>query len=343
MYAHPQRGGITLEMAIVLPVLIALIFGGAAVAYSAVAKASLQMTTMRAARELAADEAAKRMKDGQVYWYREFTETYGLPRAKVRMLVGDSGGIIVAGACYRVPLPLPQGLQQEPKELHWAAEFLRDQLANEGMDPQTASQFAQDLNDFGYALGSAARDGVTVWEQTVVLWEQIKGFRPKTFLVRDEFVPIQKAKMGQFDDLLGTLCGGRGITVTAKSAFWSEDSVKAYDPVPPLEVVKLEPNPVNVQGASPPGPKATIVVKAVEPTTCDIEVEYKSGPSKAEGLQKRAATREVGGAHLAEWQWHVGTNTSEGTWPVKVWCDNGQSVTAYLTVERQPKDKPAAH
>jgi|GEM_PF-5077527 len=337
MNGHPQRGGITLEMAIVLPVLLALIFGGAAVAYGALAKASLQMATMRAARELAADEAAKRMKDGQVYWYREFTETYGLPRAKVRMIIGDAGGIIVAGACYRVPLPLPQGLQQEPRRLHWAAEFLQEQLEKEFTDPQTASQIAQDLNDFGYALDSAVRDALTLRDQAAVLLEQINGFRPKTILVRDEFVPIQNAEMGEFDELLGTLCGGRGITVTAKSAFWSEDSVKTYDPIPPLEVVKLEPNPVNLHGAGPPGPKATIVVKATEPTTCDIEVEYKSGPSKAEGLQKRAATREVGGAHLAEWQWHVGTNTSEGTWPVKVWCDNGQSVTTYLTVERQPK------
>lgn len=332
MKTGASRGGISLEMAVVLPVLLALIFGGAAVAYSALAKASLQMTAMRAARELAADEATRKMETDQVYLYREFTETYGLPRAKVRMLTGHTNGILVVGACYRVPIPLPQGLAQEPKETPLTVQVLRSALEAEGIDQQTTTEVVQGLEELGRAVGDVVQEGQTLWSRGAAFWEHIKQLNINQPLVREEFLPVQGAKMDQFDSYVADLCSGMGITVSAKSAFWSERSVKLPDPKPALEVVKLEPNPVQLKGASPPGVRATIVVRAEDPTTCGIQVSYKSGPSKAAGLQERAATQESSEGHLAQWQWNVGTQTSPGLWPVTVRCDNGQSVTTYLQV-----------
>ncbi|HEY8345959.1 MAG TPA: TadE/TadG family type IV pilus assembly protein [Symbiobacteriaceae bacterium] len=332
MGLRASRGSATLEMAVVIPLLITLVFGGAAVAYGALAKASLQMTVMRAARELAAAEAASRMEPDQLYGYKEFTETYGLPRAKVRMLTGQTGGVIVVGACYRIPLPLPRGIHFQKKEPPWPLEIVQTALEAEGMDPQRARETVEDLTMLKQEIDRTYQEDRTLWQQIVALWTRLQQLDLNTPLERREFLPVHGAQVHDLDVRLSQLCAGPGLVVRARSAFWSESSVPLPGPPEPLEVVRLEPNPVNLEGAAPPGVRATIVVRAREETSCSIRVLYRSGFSQAEGLQQKVTTRQTPEGYLAEWQWNVGTRTSTGEWPVQVTCDNGQSVTAYLTV-----------
>jgi micrococcal nuclease len=57
---------------------------------------------------------------------------------------------------------------------------------------------------------------------------------------------------------------------------------------------------------------------------CTITVYYKSGPSKAQGLDPKNATADG----TVSWAWKVGTNTTPGTWSIVVTAtSNGQTVT----------------
>jgi len=62
------------------------------------------------------------------------------------------------------------------------------------------------------------------------------------------------------------------------------------------------------------GNQATITIKGTEGVEYNIEVYYKSGPSKAAGLEPKVA----GSDGLITWIWKVGSRTSEGTYPIVV-------------------------
>ena len=62
------------------------------------------------------------------------------------------------------------------------------------------------------------------------------------------------------------------------------------------------------------GNQATITIKGTEGVEYNIEVYYKSGPSKAAGLEPKVA----GSDGLITWSWKVGSRTSEGTYPIVV-------------------------
>jgi len=64
------------------------------------------------------------------------------------------------------------------------------------------------------------------------------------------------------------------------------------------------------------GANATALVKTTPNTSCTIEVDYKSGPSTAQGLGPK--TSSATGA--VSWTWVVGTRTTTGDWPVVVTC-----------------------
>lgn len=55
---------------------------------------------------------------------------------------------------------------------------------------------------------------------------------------------------------------------------------------------------------------------------CTIEVDYESGPSKAQGLTPQTAD----GSGNVVWSWMVGTRTTLGSWPIYINCSlNGVS------------------
>jgi hypothetical protein len=78
-----------------------------------------------------------------------------------------------------------------------------------------------------------------------------------------------------------------------------------------------------------PGEYATIAVRTKAGASCSIVVEYKSGPSKAQGLGPEKANS----SGLASWTWLVGSRTTHGSWPVTVTCSSGgKSASAHASL-----------
>jgi hypothetical protein len=63
------------------------------------------------------------------------------------------------------------------------------------------------------------------------------------------------------------------------------------------------------------GAYATLTVSVSSPATCSIVVNYKSGPSHAQGLFPKRSVRD-----RVSWTWKVGTNTTPGRWGIVVSC-----------------------
>jgi len=113
---------------------------------------------------------------------------------------------------------------------------------------------------------------------------------------------------------------GRGL--------WAADeaSVPAPSPAPAPEPAE------GLAVLSPPGSVnrgsiATVTIQAPPGATCSITVRYKSGPSKAKGLEPR----QVGPDGRLTWSWTVGTNTTPGDWPVSIRCGD-ESVQTVVSV-----------
>lgn len=83
---------------------------------------------------------------------------------------------------------------------------------------------------------------------------------------------------------------------------------------------------------SPPGSvarrsTASVTIQAPPGANCSITVRYKSGPSKAKGLDPRQA----GPDGRVTWVWTVGSNTTPGDWPVIIRCGE-ESVETVVSV-----------
>ena len=63
------------------------------------------------------------------------------------------------------------------------------------------------------------------------------------------------------------------------------------------------------------GAYATLAVSVSSRATCSIVVNYKSGPSHAQGLYPKATV-----SGRVSWTWKVGTNTTAGRWGIVVSC-----------------------
>lgn len=79
------------------------------------------------------------------------------------------------------------------------------------------------------------------------------------------------------------------------------------------------------------GSRATIVIQTLPNAECGITVNYKSGPSKANGLNTKIADS----TGRVSWTWTVGSKTTPGTWQIVVESScNGKTATqsTYFTV-----------
>ncbi|HUG37776.1 MAG TPA: hypothetical protein VML54_12535 [Candidatus Limnocylindrales bacterium] len=68
-----------------------------------------------------------------------------------------------------------------------------------------------------------------------------------------------------------------------------------------------------------PGGTAVLEARSAPAAACRIVVQYKSGPSKAQGLGPTTADS----AGRVRWSWRVATSTRRGSWPVTVACEKG--------------------
>lgn len=77
------------------------------------------------------------------------------------------------------------------------------------------------------------------------------------------------------------------------------------------------------------GGEASITVHTPSSALATIEVDYKSGPSHAKGLQPERANS----SGQITWSWKVGTNTTPGNYPVIIMVGS-QTITKYLQVSK---------
>jgi hypothetical protein len=94
-------------------------------------------------------------------------------------------------------------------------------------------------------------------------------------------------------------------------------------------------------GPSPvasPGRTASVAVYDYPAAPCSIRVDYKSGPSVAQGLypnpRRPLFTFPVNGwtyGYVA-WSWFVGTRTTPGTWPITISCGPAGSLPTSIRV-----------
>ena len=73
--------------------------------------------------------------------------------------------------------------------------------------------------------------------------------------------------------------------------------------------------------------KATVEITGRPNTEYSIKVHYKSGPSKASGLEAKVS--DANG--YVTWTWRVGSNTAPGTYRIEI-SDGEESITLYFTV-----------
>jgi hypothetical protein len=73
------------------------------------------------------------------------------------------------------------------------------------------------------------------------------------------------------------------------------------------------------------GSYATLTVSVSRTATCSITVEYKSGPSHAQGLYPKRGAR-------ISWTWKVGTRTTPGRWPIVVSCGSAGTLRTSFVV-----------
>jgi beta-lactamase superfamily II metal-dependent hydrolase len=88
-----------------------------------------------------------------------------------------------------------------------------------------------------------------------------------------------------------------------------------------LEIVSVT-SPINA------GANATLKAQTAPNASCSIAVNYKSGPSSAQGLGPKTAN----GSGIVSWTWKVGPRTTPGSWRIDVTC-NGIYKSVYFTVK----------
>ena len=76
------------------------------------------------------------------------------------------------------------------------------------------------------------------------------------------------------------------------------------------------------------GDTAALIVLTEPQANCAITVYYRTGPSRARGLEPKRAD----GSGLVGWAWVVGTATTAGTWPISVVCAQGDRQGRLRTV-----------
>jgi hypothetical protein len=73
-----------------------------------------------------------------------------------------------------------------------------------------------------------------------------------------------------------------------------------------------------------PGAVASLSARTLPGAECTITVYVKSGASQAQGLEPKKAATDGS----LSWNWRVGSSTSEGVYPIEVFCSkNGQTLT----------------
>lgn len=77
---------------------------------------------------------------------------------------------------------------------------------------------------------------------------------------------------------------------------------------------------LSVRSPVPRGGMGFVAVRTSPNTPCSITVFYRSGPSRATGLEAKTSD----GQGRVSWTWKVGTRTTPGTWPIRIECGSDE-------------------
>ncbi len=99
-------------------------------------------------------------------------------------------------------------------------------------------------------------------------------------------------------------------------------SLPALADFPPVKFLAVR-SPVAAGG------EALVTIQTKPNTYCVITVIYKSGPSKARGLEPQVADTQG----KITWAWKVGTRTTPGVWPIVVECGREEITRLRTTFE----------
>lgn len=78
------------------------------------------------------------------------------------------------------------------------------------------------------------------------------------------------------------------------------------------------------------GAQASITIKTAPNVLCTITVYYKSGPSKAKGLDPKNSDANGN----CTWSWKVGTRTTPGNWKIVITAEGIGQIETYFTVTK---------
>ncbi len=84
---------------------------------------------------------------------------------------------------------------------------------------------------------------------------------------------------------------------------------------------------ITVTSPASAGSYATLTASVSPSRACSITVNYRSGPSHAQGLYSK---RPVGGR--ISWTWKVGTRTTPGRWGIVVSCGSAGTLRTSFVV-----------
>lgn len=131
--------------------------------------------------------------------------------------------------------------------------------------------------------------------------------------------PIQPVAPARASDRVQLFIGGRVFLPLVQNApaVPTAQNTPAPPPPPPAPAGEFQ-ELVSLTSPTTPGANATITVRTLPGVRCSITVWYKSGPSRAQGLNPMTA----GGDGVCSWTWKVGTNTTPGTWRIEVTTGN---------------------
>lgn len=179
----------------------------------------------------------------------------------------------------------------------------------------------------GLAIGEPFRANVKVAGAAVTVLAQVFERRVLTYTATnpDPF----KVEMGNIGLAYYLWLYGAGTTPVAAAP-----PVAPITPAPPTMVASppatssLAVTFTSVTSPIGAGNVATATVQTAPGAACTITVTYKSGISKAKGLDPQTA--DANGS--VRWSWLVGGNTTPGSWPIDVACTlGGQRVTQRMT------------
>ncbi|MFF2481826.1 TadE/TadG family type IV pilus assembly protein [Paenibacillus sp. NPDC058071] len=120
----------------------------------------------------------------------------------------------------------------------------------------------------------------------------------------------------------------------ASERVWVSDILPATDKetdsaeIVPIQLVSIQPSPLR------PGHTATLTALTKPGAVASLQVQYKSGQSKAKNLGEALADEHG----FVKWTWHVSGNTTPGLWELTATSASGEQASMHFQVEKKPKE-----